>query len=77
MILNDNQIELLKGIQSKMRRGDRSSIAKKLGLTPEYVGDCLSPNSERFNMQVVEAAADIIKTREQNTKKLLETISSL
>lgn len=77
MTLTSNQIELKRSIQSKLRRGDRNSIAVKLGLSPEYVGDCLSPNTVRFNMKVVESAAEIISMREQNTKKLLETISSL
>lgn len=76
MALTKTQIELLETIQSKMRRGDISSIAEKVGLTKEYVGTVLNPKLDRFNEDIVKEAIELINTREQNTKKLLQTLTS-
>jgi DNA-binding phage protein len=74
MILSNAQIELLESIQSKIRRGDISAIAEKTGLTREYVGMVLNPDSDHFNESIITEAVEIIATREQNTKNLLKKI---
>jgi DUF2075 family protein len=76
MPLTKTQIELLEAIKSKMRRGDIPSIAEKAGKTENYVGMVLNPKTEYFNEDIVKGAIAVINDREQNTKKLLESIIS-
>lgn len=76
MKLSKTQIELLVNIKSKLRRGDIPSIAEKTGLTENYVGMVLNPDSDHFNEIIVTEAVNLIAEREQNTKKLLESIIS-
>lgn len=76
MKLSKTQVEILVNIKSKMRRGDIPSIAEKTGLTENYVGMVLNPKTEFFNEDIVKEAIEVINTREQNTKKLLQSIIS-
>lgn len=76
MPLNETQKELLESIQSKLVYGDMKSIAAKTNKTENYVSMVLSINSDHFNMKIVEAAAEIISTREQTTKRLLESMTA-
>ena len=72
MKLTKTQIELLEGIQSNLRRGDISRIAKNIGLTREYVGMVLNPGSTIFNESVIAAAVELIAFRKQNTIQFLK-----
>lgn len=74
MKLNETQIEILKGIQGKLMRGDQNTIAKKKGFSNDYVSMVLNPESDYYNEEIVTEAVRIITEREQNNKKLLESI---
>lgn len=76
MPLTKTQIELLEAVQSKMKHGDIGSIAEKTEFSNAYVSGVLSPNSDWYNEDIVKAAIDIINNREQNTKNLLQSITS-
>lgn len=84
MALTDTQRGLLENIHGKLVKGDNKAIADKVNKTEVYVSMVLNPNSDYFNMDIVEAAAKIIAARaksiaarEQNTKKLLEQVSEI
>lgn len=77
MKLSKGQLELLKGIRSKTRHGDISSIAEKTGFTKEYVSLVLNPKSERFNEDIVREAIALIAKHEQSTKNLLNKLSEV
>lgn len=76
MILSENQKALLNSIQGKLNWGDKTEIARKTGLSRVYVSQVLEPTTDTFNMKVVETAAAIISKRDQNTKKLLQQVTS-
>lgn len=77
MKLSKTQIEILEGIQKKLEHGDIGAIAKKTGLTRQYVGLVLNPKTDSYKENVVAEAISIISKREQNTKKLLQTLSEV
>lgn len=74
MALSKTQEKILKGIHGKLRRGDITAIANKVGVTKEYVGMVLNPKSEPFREDIVAEAVAIVASREQKQKKLLQTI---
>lgn len=76
MPLSKTQIELLEAIQTKIKYGDIGTISERVGLTREYVGMVLNPKSDFFNEDIVKAAIEVFNLREQNTKKLLESLTS-
>ncbi|MBA3673473.1 MAG: hypothetical protein H0W75_00700 [Chitinophagaceae bacterium] len=76
MLLDKTQIELLKSIQGKLRRGDKTLIAKKTKFTPMYVWMVLNPDHEYYNEIIVAEAVKIISNREQNRQKLLKSIAA-
>lgn len=76
MRLSETQLELLGKIQSKIRRGDITVIAKKTGFSKRYVGMVLSASSEDFNQDIINEMVEIISTRQQNTKNNLEKITA-
>ncbi len=76
MTLSRTQIKILYGIQGKLRRGDITAIAKKVGVSKEYVGMVLNPDLDYFREDIVDEAIKIVANREQVTKKLLKSIMS-
>lgn len=77
MQLSKTHIEILEGIQGKLRRGDITRIAEKTKFTPEYVGMVLNKDSEHFNEKIIDVAIKVIAKREQSTKNLLEKLSAV
>lgn len=76
MKLSETQNELLKRIESKMQRGDIAAIAEITGMTREYVGMVLNPDSDFYNETIVIEAVKLVTEREQKTKQLLESITA-
>lgn len=74
MALTETQLKLLKGIRGKLKRGDRTAIAIKLGKHREYVSKVLNPSTDIYYDPAVTEAVKIISAREQNAKKLLEKV---
>lgn len=75
--MNQNRIELLQRINRLLVRGDIKGIAETTGFSRDYVGRVLSPFSNTFNEKVVSEAVKIVRIREQNTKKILETLPAV
>lgn len=76
MALTATQKKLLANIKSKLRRGDTNSIAEITRKSLNYVGMVLNPESDSYNDIIVTEAVKIITEREQNTKKLLQSIAA-
>jgi len=64
-------------ISDRLKRGDIGEIAKICNKSREHVGNVLNPNHEAYADDIVDAAINYLKNRENNNKRKLETLSEL
>jgi DNA-binding phage protein len=76
MGLSNKQIELLKGIQNRLQRGDIKEIATRVEMTREHVSRALNISGENYSEKIIDAAMQVITEREERVTQYLQTLAA-
>lgn len=62
--LKINHSEVIADINKRKQRGDIAEAARRAGVQPAFVSNCIKPTAREFSEKVLDAMIAVIKERE-------------
>lgn len=75
-MLSETQKEILTEIKARLLHGDIADIAKSVKMSRVYVTRVLTPSTDFYNEEIVNAAVFLIEKRKQDNDKKLKKLQA-